>query len=400
MGSANWMKAGVLFGVGVLLLGCATAKDVQILNNEIYKLELQIYSVQKEKDALRNEFMAFQKEARNDISTLKKELALSQKESKISISTFQRELDRLRADLTLENKNLQTDLVIRLETLQSQLNRVQKEKESFRNEFMAFQKEARNDISALKKEDHVLKRDLAAESKRSRADFSLRLDALQSEIRTVSTGVEEYKEFLKKPSREMDLLREDVATRMKVLEEKNWVQEDRMRALEERLKGIEDQYKALDGKIGTMASKQAEFEKSLPTKGARPEIGASLIVAGTLYKDAYETYQKGDVEKARSKFEMFLKQYPDIGLSGNAQFWIGETYYQKRDFERAILEYEKVIAKHPESEKVPAALFKQGLAFLELGDKRNARNLLKRVIERYPQFEQVETAKKKLESIQ
>ena len=35
---------------------------------------------------------------------------------------------------------------------------------------------------------------------------------------------------------------------------------------------------------------------------------------------------------------------PDTGLSGNAQFWIGETYYQKRDFEKAILEYEQVIA--------------------------------------------------------
>jgi tol-pal system protein YbgF len=127
-------------------------------------------------------------------------------------------------------------------------------------------------------------------------------------------------------------------------------------------------------------------------KGISPGVG-------TLYKDAYETFQKGDLEGARKKFEAFLKQYPNTELSDNAQFWIGEIYYLKKDFERAILEYEKAIAKYPEGDKIPAALFKQALAFLELGDKTNARNLLRRLIERYPQSDQTEMAKKKLEAI-
>ena len=118
-----------------------------------------------------------------------------------------------------------------------------------------------------------------------------------------------------------------------------------------------------------------------------------------LYKDAYETFQKGNLEGARTKFEAFLKQYPNTELSDNAQFWIGETYYLKKDYEKAILEYEKAIAKYPEGDKIPAALFKQAVSFLELGDKMNARNLLKRVIERYPHSEQAEMAKKRLEGI-
>jgi tol-pal system protein YbgF len=120
---------------------------------------------------------------------------------------------------------------------------------------------------------------------------------------------------------------------------------------------------------------------------------------GDLYKDAYETFQKGDLAGARKKFVAFVKQYPNTELSGNAQFWIGETYYQKKDFEKAILEYEKAISKYPESSKIPAALFKQALAFLELGDKTNARNLLKKVIGRHPHSEQADMAKKKLETI-
>ena len=120
---------------------------------------------------------------------------------------------------------------------------------------------------------------------------------------------------------------------------------------------------------------------------------------GNLYKEAFETFQKGDLEGARRKFEASLKQYPNAGLSENAQFWIGETYFLKKDFEKAILEYEKVIVKYPEGNKVPGALLKQGLAFFELGDKTNARNLLRRVIERYPQSNQAEIAKKKLDEI-
>ena len=120
---------------------------------------------------------------------------------------------------------------------------------------------------------------------------------------------------------------------------------------------------------------------------------------GDLYRDAFETFNKGDLVKARRKFEAFLKQYPNTELSNNAQFWIGETYYQKKDFEKAILEYEKVITQYPEGGKIPVALFKEALAFFELGDKENARRLLRGLIERYPYSYQAEIAKRKLETI-
>ena len=184
----------------------------------------------------------------------------------------------------------------------------------------------------------------------------------------------------------------------KTFEEKDRVQEDRTRTIEERIKRIEDQLKMIGGKIDQLASKQIEQEKT-PGEEAPVNVRGLSTGAGDLYKDAYETFQKGDLEKARRKFEAFLKQYPNTGLSVNAQFWIGETYYLKKDFEKAILEYEKAITKYPEGDKIPAAVFKQALAFLELGEKSSAKDLLKRVIERYPNSDQAEMAKKKLEAI-
>jgi tol-pal system protein YbgF len=237
---------------------------------------------------------------------------------------------------------------------------------------------------------------------------------LQSEIQKLSTGVEEYKDFLTRHSKDIDRIREDTALRTKLLEEKgkaiegkSKTQEDRTKAVEERIKeiedrlikGIENRIKGQDEKIGQLIWKQVELEKSISVKEV--SIGVKGLAAGTgdLYKEAYETFQKGDLEGARGKFEAFLKQYPNTELSDNAQFWIGETYYLKKDFEKAILEYEKAIAKYPEGDKISVALFQQALAFLELGDKTNARNLLKRVIERYPHSDQAEMARKRLEGI-
>jgi len=300
--STGWIKGWTLLLIALFLSGCATRRDVQILDRESSRLESQIYSQQKDLEKLQKDF-----------------------------------------------KTLQTELT--------------------------------------------------GGSKKAQADLLLRVESLQTEVRTLAAGMEEYKDLAKKPSKEMDRLKENIALRTKALEDNEKMQQEKDKALEEKIKGMEERLKVLEGKIGQLASKQLELEGSISGKEASADVKGVSTRAGDLYKDAYETLQKGDTEGARRKFEAFLKQYPNTELSDNAQFWIGETYYLKKDYEKAILEYEKAITKYPEGDKVPAALYKQALAFLELGDKTNARNILKKVIERYPSSDQAKLAKKKLETI-
>ena len=285
------MKGRIIFFVGLLLLGCASTKDVKTLDKEMDKLYSQINVLRKEIDF-----------AKNDLS-----------------------------DLKTENQKVKTDL-------------------------------------------------------------SLQLENLQSEVRALSTNVEEYKELLTRPSKEADRFREDMESRLRGLEE-------RRKAQEEKIKELEDRLKAPEPKMPGPGSKPMESEKPASTKEVLSELKGVSPGMGDLYRDAYETFYKGDLEGARRKFEAFLKQYPNTELSDNAQFWIGETYYQKKDYEKAILEYEKAIVKYPEGDKIPAAIFKQALAFLELGDKTNAKNLLKRLIEKYPISDQAQLAKRKLETL-
>jgi tol-pal system protein YbgF len=267
--------------------------------------------------------------------------------------------------------------------LQSQMSQLQKENQALRNELSA------------------TKTDVGGETKRSQADLLLKIESLESQLRSLSAGMEEYKDFLKKPSKEIDRVKEDVATRTKLLEERSKALEGKDKALEDRVKLLEENLRAIDAKIDRLTSKQQETEKSASAREMTSETKTASLSrgAGDLYKDAYESFQKGNLDAARKKFETFIRQYPNTELSDNAQFWIGETYYLKKDYEKAILEYEKAISKYPEGDKVPAALFKQAIAFLDLGDKTNGRNLLKRVIERYPHSDQAEMAKKRLDTI-
>jgi tol-pal system protein YbgF len=252
-------------------------------------------------------------------------------------------------------------------------------------------------INALQKENKSLESKMSAlstENQKFRTDLLFRLENVQSEVRTLTTSVEEYKDYVKRPSKEIGRVKEDVDGRLSVLENERKALEEKNKAQEERIRGMEDRLKGMEAKV-----RRAEQEKAAPAKEVPSEEKGVPVGMGNMYKVAYEAFQKGDTEGARKKFEAFLKQYPNTELSGHAQFWIGETYYKKKDYEKAILEYEKAITKYPEGSKVPAALFKQGLAFLELGDKANARNLFKRVIERYPRSDQAEMAKKKLEAM-
>jgi tol-pal system protein YbgF len=283
-----------------------------------------------------------------------------------------------------------------VQILDREIDKLHSELSALRNENKSLENKLNSELSAFRKENKSLENKISAlsdENQKLKTEFLFRLENLQSEIRILSTGIEEYKDYLKGPSKEIGRVKEDVEVRLRTLEERRKNLEEKNRAQEEKIREMEERLKGLEGKM-----KQAGLEKSSPAKEALSEPKGLSAAMGDLYKDGYEAFQRGNFEGARKKFETFLKQYPNTELSGNAQFWIGETYYQKKDFEKAILEYEKAITKYPESSKVSAALFKQALAFLELGDKTNARNLLKKVIERYPNSEQAEMAKKKLEA--
>ncbi|MCP4745505.1 MAG: tol-pal system protein YbgF [Desulfobacteraceae bacterium] len=115
-----------------------------------------------------------------------------------------------------------------------------------------------------------------------------------------------------------------------------------------------------------------------------------------LYDKAKQSYDNGDMDKARQRFKQLIEDYPKSDQADNAQFWIGESYYREKWYEKAILEYQTVIEKYPKGNKVPAAMLKQALAFLKLGDKANSRLRLKELTKKFPNSSEARIAAQKL----
>lgn len=116
------------------------------------------------------------------------------------------------------------------------------------------------------------------------------------------------------------------------------------------------------------------------------------------YKDAFETYQKGQYDEAIKRFSAFLESHGNTPLASNAYYWIGESHMNQKNYEKAILYFQEVIDKHPKSEKAPRALLTQAEAFRLTNDKKSSITILKRVIELYPKTEEARLAERRLRS--
>lgn len=61
----------------------------------------------------------------------------------------------------------------------------------------------------------------------------------------------------------------------------------------------------------------------------------------------------GRLRRRRAGAEGFLRQFPNDGLAGNAQYWLGETYYVRQDYQNAAIAFGEGFQRYPKSAKAP-----------------------------------------------
>lgn len=255
--------------------------------------------------------------------------------------------------------------------LKRDTNDLKKATESLRLEAQEMQKSTANEISArtsvLEKAVSEMEKDI----RKKQADTVADITSIRSDFQVLTGRFEEMRYAAQKALGEGKTGKEEFESKYKETAQ-------RLDDLQKRIESLEQTVSVL--------------------KQVREEVKGKAVEADfeTAYKDAYETYQKGDFNAAREKFQKYLETYPNSKYSENALYWIGESYYSEKNYERAIVEFDDVAKKHPDGAKAPAALLKQGMAFSALGDKKSANAIFRQLIEKYPKSDQAETAKKKL----
>jgi len=102
------------------------------------------------------------------------------------------------------------------------------------------------------------------------------------------------------------------------------------------------------------------------------------------YDYAFDLLKQGKYADAEQAMRQFVQAYPQDSLSGNAQYWLGETYYVRNNHTEAAVQFMQGYQRYPQSPKAPDNLFKLGMSLASLDRKPEACAAFGRFNTEYP----------------
>lgn len=113
--------------------------------------------------------------------------------------------------------------------------------------------------------------------------------------------------------------------------------------------------------------------------------GASGGSAQDQYNFAFGLLRQSRYDEAEQALRAFIQHNPGNALTGNAQYWLGETYYVRKDYTNAAAAFAEGYEKYPKSSKAADNLLKLGMSLANLGQKDNACRSFARLDRDFPQ---------------
>jgi len=221
-----------------------------------------------------------------------------------------------------------------------------------------------------------------------------RFSALEGELRTITGKLEELSHQITQTQQRLDKLVSDVDFRLTTLEK---------------------------GAAGGAAAPAGSAEAAQPAAPAAPALGPPQVAPGqqrlvlqpgpggqgggaqasapvqlpqgspeAQYEFAYSTLlqaqrEQADFGRAEQALRAFIAANPNHRLTGNAQYWLGETFYVRRDYQAAAATFAEGVAKYARSDKAPDNMLKLGMSLGQLNRKGEACGTLVELDKRYPQ---------------
>tara|TARA_Y100000994_G_scaffold174682_1_gene144118 strand:- start:843 stop:1898 length:1056 start_codon:yes stop_codon:yes gene_type:complete len=149
------------------------------------------------------------------------------------------------------------------------------------------------------------------------------------------------------------------------------------------------------GTLGTLTESQIEAAKvkqqvSVDNKTEQKVVSKvvnSVLPVGSLqdrYKYAFNFLKRRDFEGAERALKAFVEAYPGNELSGNAQYWLGETYYVRKNYGAAANVFAEGFKRYPKSNKAPDNLLKLGMSLAALERIEDACITFNKLDKEYP----------------
>ena len=212
------------------------------------------------------------------------------------------------------------------------------------------------------------------------ANMEVRLGGLDRQMRQLTGKIEEMEFQQSRLISDLGKLLEDINFRFRELEQKAaaaakeqtavpvprsspFVETKSPQEAEEQLRKAEAQERQFKAKIEAAR---------LPTRSPEEQ-----------YEFAQDLMRRGDYAAAEKAFSGFIAAYPDHVLTGNAQYWLGETFYVRKDYPRAAEAFLIGYQKYGDGAKGPDSLLKLGLTMAGMDQNEEACTILRELEIRY-----------------
>lgn len=143
----------------------------------------------------------------------------------------------------------------------------------------------------------------------------------------------------------------------------------------------------------------APIEQSASTNNEAPAVGDPEAEKRS-YDEAFSALKDGRYAESARRFQAFIDQYPNADLTGNAYYWLGESYYVTQNYRVALDTFNTLLSRYAQNQKAPDALLKTGYCQYELKQWDAAETTLNKVVSTYPNTTVSRLAQGRLRALQ
>jgi tol-pal system protein YbgF len=210
-------------------------------------------------------------------------------------------------------------------------------------------------------------------------NLELRLDQLETQMRTMTGSVEDANYSIDQLKRRLDKLVGDVDQRLSQLEHPGAPgaapSSPPPAANAPPAPGAGANPAAPPSPPGNLTAPPTggnQTASRTPAPVPAPQGGGTLPSgsAQDQYNYAFGKLREADYPAAEEALRAFVQRYPNDALAGNAQYWLGETYYVRKDYNNAAATFAEGYRKYPQSGKAADNLLKLGMSLGNVGQKK------------------------------
>lgn len=238
-----------------------------------------------------------------------------------------------------------------------------------------------------------------AEGSSLAASQEVRLQQLESQLRTLTGQMEETSFRVQQMSERLDKLVADVDFRLRALEQGSGVPvagaaaQTYGTAPPPGSQTTAAPPPAPEGGqvLGTLTQQQLDAQAGAaapPPAPAAQTAAMPFALPGNTpdeqYKYAFDLLRQANYPDAEAALRTFIQMHPDDPLAGNAQYWLGETYYVRGDYTQAAVAFAEGYQRYPNSGKAADNLLKLGMSLGEIGQKDDACSAFAQLSKQFP----------------